>query len=336
MNASALAPCDENRPHLPVMLREVLGALSPADGDVYVDGTFGAGGYSDALLSAANCRVIAIDRDPDATERAKSFEARYPGRFLFLSGCFSRIEGLLKDIGVTRVNGIVLDIGVSSMQIDQAARGFSFRDNGPLDMRMSQSGSSAMDIVNTMDETDLANLIYRFGEERASRKIAHAIVARRTDTPFQDTRSLAETVRGVVRKSRDGIDPATRTFQALRIAVNDELGELESVLAASERLIVSGGRLVVVSFHSLEDRIVKSFLRERSGMGASGSRHLPAALSASSPNSAPTFYINERRARSASDTESRENPRARSARLRSAVRTDAPARSDSTPRKVTP
>lgn len=332
------APFDSStgfRPHLPVMLAEVLDALSPVDGEVYVDGTFGAGGYSGAILNAANCRVIAIDRDPDAVVRARPFQDRYPDRFTFLSGCFSQTEDLLGDIGVTQVNGIVLDIGVSSMQIDQADRGFSFRDNGPLDMRMSQAGPSAMDLVNTLDEEDLANLIYRFGEERASRKIAHAIVTRRTDTPFQDTRSLAETVRSVVRKSKDGIDPATRTFQALRIAVNDELGELDRILAASERLIVPDGRLVVVSFHSLEDRIVKSFLRDRSGTGASGSRHLPAALCAGTSPDTPTFSISERRARSASDTESRANPRARSAKLRSAFRTQAPARPDLMSRKAT-
>jgi len=306
-------------PHIPVLLPEVVGALLPHDGGIYVDGTFGAGGYSRAILAAANCTVYAIDRDPSARAAADAVAASFPGRFHFLAGRFGDMAELLPAELRGRIDGIALDIGVSSMQIDRAERGFSFRTDGPLDMRMGGSGTTAADLVNTLPEADLADLIYRLGEERASRRIAAAIVAARRDAPFSTTLQLAACVRSVVRPSKDGIDPATRTFQALRIAVNDELGELERALAAAEGLLAEGGVLAVVSFHSLEDRIVKRFLDDRSGRSAQPSRHLPHAAR----TAPPAFSLARRKPQSASDSETRLNPRARSAHLRVAVRTTA-------------
>ncbi|MBE1237509.1 16S rRNA (cytosine(1402)-N(4))-methyltransferase RsmH [Phaeovibrio sulfidiphilus] len=334
MSPSVLTAPDAGAPHIPVLLAEVLEALAPSAGDVMVDGTFGAGGYTTAILEAAPCRLLAIDRDPAAVPRAQALETRFGERFTFLPGCFGDMETLLAAAGVERVDGIVLDIGVSSMQLDEAHRGFSFRADGPLDMRMGGTGPDAADLVNSLDETALADILYRYGEERASRRIARAIVRARAEAPVTRTLQLAEIVRSQLPRSRDGIDPATRTFQALRIAVNDELGELERALDAAERLLAPGGRLVVVSFHSLEDRIVKQFLRQRSGQAPGGSRHQP--RDPGQDRVQPAFLLGERKARSATDAEAWANPRARSARLRSAIRTDAPAGHHETSRRAEP
>jgi 16S rRNA (cytosine1402-N4)-methyltransferase len=304
------------------MLTEVLAVLSPRDGRVYVDGTFGAGGYSRAILDAADCAVWAIDRDPDAIRRGEAMAAEYPGRLHLLHGKFGDMDRLLAERNVTLVDGIALDVGVSSPQLDEAERGFSFRADGPLDMRMGQEGPTAADIVNETDETTLADIIWRLGEERKSRRVAHAIVEARKESPISRTLELAEIVRRAVPKSRDGIDPATRTFQALRIHVNDELGELDRALAAAERLLGPGGRLAVVAFHSLEDRRVKAFLRSRAGSSPRVSRHLPAAQE---EGRAPTFTLLKTGTIKPSEEEVAVNPRARSARLRGAERTEAPA-----------
>lgn len=301
--------------HFPVMLPEVLQTLSPKDGEVYVDGTFGAGGYTRAFLESADCTVIAIDRDPAAISRANAMKDEFGERLIFIHGRFGDALELVKAAGYTQVDGFVLDVGVSSMQFDESNRGFSFRFDAPLDMRMdTSSGETAADIVNTYDEEDLANLIYKFGDERKSRYIARAVIEKR---PITTTLQLADLIREVVYKSpKDKIDPATRTFQALRIAVNDELGELERGLAAAEKLLKEGGRLVVVSFHSLEDGIVKSFLYERSGKTPNVSKYLP--LSAKSAD--PTFTLSPKKPLDPSETETSQNPRSRSARLRGAIR----------------
>lgn len=315
-------------PHYPVMLPEVLAALAPADGEVHVDGTFGAGGYSTALLGAATIHLYAIDRDRTALARGEALAQAYGHRFTRLHGCFGEIEQLLADAGVNAVDGIVVDLGVSSMQIDQAERGFSFRFDAPLDMRMDRDGGgrTAADLVNNLDAGDLADIIFQYGEERLSRRIARAIVAARAESPLETTGQLAAIVRAVVPKSpKDTIDPATRTFQALRIAVNDELGEIERLLLAAEKLLRPGGRLVVVSFHSLEDGIVKQFLTERSGRGSRGSRYLPESVG---DRSDPTFTLPTKKAVFPSDNEIAENPRSRSARMRVGVRTDSPAWSE--------
>ena len=319
---------DKSR-HSPVMLAEVLNALEPRDGGVYVDATFGAGGYSRGLLEAADCTVWGIDRDPLAQSIGAELGQEFPGRLTVLAGRFGDMYELLSSVGVERVDGVALDLGVSSMQLDDPARGFSFRADGPLDMRMDADGrlghdmATAADVVNSMAEQELADLIYKYGEERASRRVARAIVELREKASITRTEELADLIRGVVRKSKDGIDPATRTFQALRIFVNDELGELARGLAGAEALLAPGGRLAVVSFHSLEDRAVKEFLRERSGAGPRPSRHLP-DLPVSTHK--PTFTLITRGTVKPGQTETRSNPRARSARLRWAVRTDAPAR----------
>ncbi len=315
--------CDRyySQNHYPVMLPEVLDALSPKDGGVYVDGTFGAGGYSRAILDMADCMVYAIDRDPDAIDRACLVKEEYGSRFKFLSGCFGDVGMLLSDAGVDCVDGFVLDVGVSSMQIDQLERGFSFRFDGLLDMRMDNSSDvqTAADIVNNYDAKDLANIIYEYGQERLSRRIAKAIVSRRNEKEFKTTGDLAEVVRSIVpKKPNDKIDPATRTFQALRIAVNDELGELDRALSASEDILTDGGRLVVVSFHSLEDRRVKNFLRDKSGSVDKGSRHLPVQCYEKDP---AIFELPMRnKAIKPSKEEVEENPRSRSARLRYAIK----------------
>lgn len=301
--------------HQGVMTVEVVDGLAPRADGVYLDGTFGRGGWTRAILAAASCAVIAIDRDEEAATAAEALAAQNPGRLTFIRGRFGDMARLLAERGVTQLEGIVLDLGVSSPQIDNPARGFSFRFDGPLDMRMGGDGPSAADLVAEMAEEDLANLIYRLGEERLSRRVAHAIVANRAEAPIETTGQLAAIIRRVVPKSADGVDPATRTFQALRIAVNDELGELDRGLAAAEALLAPGGRLAVVSFHSLEDRRVKQFLSERVAGGAGVSRHAPAVSKRT-----PSFRSLSNKALRASAAEVSANPRARTARLRLAER----------------
>ncbi len=302
--------------HIPVLLAEVIAALKPHDDGVYVDGTFGGGGYSEAMLRSADCRVVALDRDPAAVARGEDLAKLYAGRLTLIEGRFSEMERLLAPLGVTQIAGVALDLGVSSAQLDDPARGFSFRGDGPLDMRMGREGRSAADLVNSADEAELATIIRDYGEERFARRIARAIVAAR---PLTRTGELAAAIRSVV-PDTGGIDPATRTFQALRIAVNEELDELDRGLAAAERLLEPGGRLAVVAFHSLEDRRVKDFLRRRSTAAPQSSRHVPATR-----GPAPSFRLLTRKPVAASAAETARNPRARSARLRGAERTDAPA-----------
>src|SRR6266700_3725999 len=306
--------------HLPVMLDAVLAALMPVDGAVYVDGTFGAGGYSAALLAAAQCRVVAIDRDPAAVRGAATLAVRHPGRLQVIEGRFGDMERLVGAVMPGPVAGVALDLGVSSMQLDRAERGFSFRFDGPLDMRMGDSGTAAADLVAELSEDSLADLIRSLGEERFARRVARAIVAARQNAPIRRTGELAAIVRAAIPTREPGLDPATRTFQALRIAVNDELGELDRGLASAEQMLMPGGRLAVVSFHSLEDRRVKSFLRQRSGSAAAASRHAPPAPAAPPPS----FRLLTRRPIRPGADEIARNPRARSARLRAAERTAAP------------
>ena len=298
--------------HVPVMAREVVDALQPRDGGRYLDGTFGAGGYTTAMLDRADCQVIAIDRDPDAVAAGQALATRYAPRLRLIEGRFGEMADLLAAEGVEQVDGVALDLGVSSMQFDRAERGFSFRASGPLDMRMEKSGPSAADLVNEADEAELADIFWRYGEERRSRRVARAIVARRAEKRIETTGELAEIVRRAVGPSaRDESDPATRTFQALRIAVNDELGELERGLAAAESVLAMGGRLAVVSFHSLEDRAVKDFVRARAGRVPAPSRHAPP-----SESRAATLRDLTRRPIAPGEAEVANNPRARSARLR--------------------
>jgi 16S rRNA (cytosine1402-N4)-methyltransferase len=309
--------------HIPVLLDEVVSSLAPTAGDLIVDATFGAGGYSRAILAAAECRVLALDRDPSAGAAARAVEAEYPARFAFARSRFSELAGVVAAQGHLAVAGVVFDIGVSSMQLDQPARGFSFRHDGPLDMRMGADGPTAADIVNTASEERLADILFHFGEERQARRIARAIAHDRTEAPFNSTQQLAGLVQRVLKAAKiDGRHAATRTFQALRIAVNDELGELARGLVAAEAVLRPGGRLAVVTFHSLEDAIVKSFLRLRSGRLPQGSRHAPAS---SAGARAPTFITGTGKPMAPSASEIAGNPRARSARLRVAVRTDAPS-----------
>lgn len=307
-------------PHVPVLLDEVIAALAPAPGAVIVDATFGAGGYTRRLLDAG-ASVHAFDRDPDAIMggRGWSEAGESPPRLVLHPRRFSEMVAALAEAGVSHVDGVVMDIGVSSMQLDQADRGFAFSSDGPLDMRMGQQGESAADFLNTAEESAIADVLFAYGEERQSRRVARGIVAAR---PLETTGQLAQVVRKAL-GYRPGApkDPATRSFQAIRIHVNAELDELRAGLAAAETLLVPGGRLAVVSFHSLEDRIVKTFLRAASGAVANASRHLPI----SAPAFAPTFGAVSRAVRAA-DAELARNPRARSATLRAAVRTDAPAR----------
>jgi 16S rRNA (cytosine1402-N4)-methyltransferase len=308
--------------HIPVLLAEVIEGLAPKDGGIYVDGTFGAGGYTTAILEAAPCVVWCIDRDPEALQRGEALTQRFPGRVNFMQGRFGDMADLLAARGISGVDGVALDLGVSSMQIDDRSRGFSFLRDGPLDMRMEKSGRSAADVVNTLSEKELADIIFTYGEERHARRVARAIVEARQERPFSRTLHLADVIRAEVRRAQDGIDPATRTFQALRIYVNDELGELERGLIGAEKILRPGGILAVVSFHSLEDRIVKTFLKARSGSAIRPSRHTPASINAA-PATA-TFTPITRRPVGPSEEEIARNPRARSARLRVAERTSAP------------
>lgn len=308
--------------HTPVLLIPVLQHLQPKDSATYIDATFGAGGYTRAILDSANCNVLATDRDPGAVAGGADLAAAYAGRLKIRTGRFSELEEIARDAGLAEVDGVVFDLGVSSMQLDEADRGFSFQTDGPLDMRMSREGPSAADLVNTLDETELADILFHFGEERKSRAIARAIVRARSQEPLTRTLQLARVVSQVLGSRKiEGRHPATRTFQALRIAVNDELGEVAAGLAAAERLLKPGGRLVVVTFHSLEDRIVKRFLAERAGKAAGSSRHLPQVAQQRSES----FRIVNQRPVIPDEEEVAANPRARSAKLRAGERTDAPA-----------
>jgi len=313
MNAAAA-------PHIPVLADEVVDALAIAPGETHVDGTFGAGGYSKAFLDKGAARVLAFDRDPEAIRYGEALAAACGGRLTLVPERFSRMRQALADRGVDEVDGVALDIGLSSMQLDQAARGFSFQADGPLDMRMSSEGESAADFLNHAGEAEIADVLFHYGEEPRSRRIARAIVAGR---PIERTGQLAALVRKAL-GHHPGMkkDPATRTFQAIRIHVNEELRELEGGLEAAEQVLAPGGRLAVVTFHSLEDRIVKRFLKSRSGSSPARSRHLPAANESGVP--APTFEAVARPVR-ASAAELAANPRARSATLRAARRTAAPA-----------
>ena len=303
--------------HIPVMITEVLDALALFDGGVYLDGTFGAGGYAQAILDAADCHLIAIDRDPDAVASGAAVKARYGDRLTLVQGCFSEMEQLAGAAGAHQVQGVTLDLGVSSMQLDQAQRGFSFAADGPLDMRMAQAGESAADVVNSRGQEELADIIYQLGDERRSRAVARAIVKVRDIAPIERTSTLAEIVAKVVGRGAGRIHPATRTFQALRIYVNSEIEELRQGLRAAERLLAPEGWLAVVSFHSLEDREVKQFLAERSGLQPSPSRHLPPR----DGHLPITFQLPRRGAAKPTPAEIAVNPRARSARLRVAQRT---------------
>jgi 16S rRNA (cytosine1402-N4)-methyltransferase len=307
--------------HVPVLIEEALRFLAPAAGGTFVDGTFGAGGYARAILDAG-ASVIAIDRDPMAIAAAADLKRDAGDRLTLVEGRFSDLDAIAEAHGNERVDGVVLDIGVSSMQLDTAERGFSFRSDGPLDMRMGPDGPTAADVVNGMERGALARVIAVLGEEKKARLVAAAIDRARAAKPIATTLDLAEIVQKAIgRGGADRIHPATRTFQALRIFVNRELEELAEALAASERILGEGGRLVVVSFHSLEDRIVKRFLADRSAKKAAGSRHQPEAAVAP-----PTFELLTRNAVSPDEQEIRLNPRARSARLRAARRTAAPPR----------
>ena len=315
--------------HIPVLARRIVEHLALRDGGLYLDGTFGAGGHTRLILDAANCRVIALDRDQSAIALGAPLVQAADGRLILVQERFSELESVLQSVGVTAVDGILLDVGVSSMQLDQAERGFSFRNDGPLDMRMADDGPTAADVIAAASERDLSVIIATLGEERFARPLARAIVAARNDTPIRTTGALVDIVSRVVWAKPGEIHPATRTFQALRIFVNEELHELADGLAAAERALKTGGRLAVISFHSLEDRIVKRFLSARSRVAAV-SRHQPEVQSAP-----PSFRLVAPKPVVADDDEITENPRARSAKLRVAERTAAPAisaRADALPR----
>ncbi|MBL8549488.1 MAG: 16S rRNA (cytosine(1402)-N(4))-methyltransferase RsmH [Hyphomonadaceae bacterium] len=305
------------RGHAPVMLAEALAALAPRDGEAYLDATFGGGGYARAILQAAACTLTAIDRDPDAIARGRALEQEFAPRFRLVEGAFGDMESFV----AAPVNGIVLDLGVSSFQFDEPERGFSFQQDAPLDMRMDRAGPSAADAVNRLSEAALADLIHFYGEDDDARRIARVLVQERAAAPIARTGALAAAVeRAVGGRKGARTHPATKTFQALRMLVNDELGELSRALTAAERILKPEGRLVVVSFHSLEDRMVKTFLAARAGLSALGSRHAPEAPD---PR-APSFRLEHRKTIAPSEAEVAANPRARSASLRWAVRTDAP------------
>ena len=313
--------------HVPVLLGEVLDALAPRDGGVYLDATFGGGGYAAAILGAASCTLWAIDRDPEAIARGAALAARYPGRLHLLHGAFGDMMAMLEARGVSALDGVVFDLGVSSFQIDDAARGFSFRHDGPLDMRMARAGVSAADLVNTLGEAELADTLYELGEERASRRVARAIVAARAEAPITTTGRLAEVIRSVLPPDKSGHHPATRSFQALRIRVNDELGQVEAALDQAARLLAPGGRLVVVSFHSLEDRLVKRFMIAAAGRVPAPSRHDPAALQVPGhggllARGAAEFRLLANGAGKPGAAEVAANPRSRSARLRAMQRVE--------------
>ena len=307
--------------HVPVMLPEVLRALAPEQGGIYVDGTFGAGGYTRAILQNSQARVIAIDRDPAAIAAGQDLVTEFAPRLTLMQGTFANMQAILERLDLEKVQGVVLDVGVSSMQIDEAGRGFSFMKEGPLDMRMSQEGPAAKDYVNQLSAEDLAKIIFILGDEPRSRTIAREIVRARTVAPLQTTLDLVRAIERAIgpQRAQDRTHPATRTFQALRIHVNAELEELAQALLAAEAVLDEGGRLVVVTFHSLEDRIVKRFFAARSGKQAQASRHFPVAAQ----TDAPTFTQTERNAIAASPAEARDNPRARSAKLRFGLRTAA-------------
>jgi len=312
-----------NQPlHLPVMLRDVLATVAPQAGEVVVDGTFGAGGYSKALLQAAECRVVALDRDPDVKLLADALARDYPGHFLFVPGRFGAMLSLLNGAGIEKVDAIVLDIGVSSMQLDQGDRGFSFRTDAPLDMRMERAGQSAFDVVNSYTEAELIHILRVYGEEKNAKRIAHEIMMERSIAKITTTKQLAAIVEKVsFKRGKEKIHPATRTFQAIRIEVNQELVELEAALEASLSLLKPGGRLVVVTFHSLEDRIVKQFMQSRSDKAQGASRHMPLALVAPVDNAAFSKVTRVL----PSDDEIKLNPRSRSATLRLAIRSGVAA-----------
>ena len=305
--------------HIPVMLAEAMAMLAPREAGTYLDATFGGGGYAAAMLERG-CTVIALDRDPAAIARGAALAARYPGRLTLIEGRFGAMLELLRARGIAALDGVVMDLGVSSYQIDDPARGFSFRADGPLDMRMGGDGLTAAALVNQLPERELADLLYQFGEERAARRIARAIVAARAEAPIETTLALATIVRRAVGPAgrEAGIDPATRSFQALRIRVNDELGEIERALDQAARLLAPGGRLVVVAFHSLEDRLVKRFMQEASGRAPRPSRHLPERA-----ERGHGFSLLTPRALRPGEAEIAANPRARSARLRAIARTAA-------------
>ncbi|MCE8510563.1 16S rRNA (cytosine(1402)-N(4))-methyltransferase RsmH [Ruegeria pomeroyi] len=312
---SGTAAPSPDDPHIPVLLRPLLAAVAPVSG-VWLDGTFGAGGYTRGLLAAGADRVIAVDRDPLAFELAADWAGEYGDRLVMQQGVFSRMDEYASDL-----DGVVLDLGVSSMQLDLAERGFSFMKDGPLDMRMSQEGPSAADLVNTATEAELADILFHYGEERASRRIARAIVKARAEAPIETTLQLAAIVESCLPRPKPGQShPATRSFQALRIAVNAEYDELFEGLMAAERALKPGGKLAVVTFHSIEDRMVKRFLQARAGRSGRANRYAPETV-----EDAPRFELLTRKAVGPDDQELAENPRARSAKLRVAIRTDAPA-----------
>lgn len=304
-------------PHKPVMLSEMLDWLAPRAGGVYVDGTFGAGGYSHAILKAANCMVYAIDRDPTTRQFAERLEREFPGRFVWILGNFADMCSLVSMHGISEVDGIVLDLGISSMQIDDPERGFSFKQGGPLDMRMTGEGVSAADVVNQASEKELADILYYYGEEKMARRIAKAIVAVRGHGPITTTHQLADIVRAAVGNKPGKTDPATKSFQGLRIHINQELDAIEKGLTEAEHLLAPGGRLVVVTFHSLEDRIVKRHYHSRCGRLGEPSRHMPSRHEAAE---APRFFLPKPEKRITSDAEVADNPRARSATMRMMIR----------------
>jgi 16S rRNA (cytosine1402-N4)-methyltransferase len=306
--------------HVPVLVRTAIELLNVRDGGIYIDGTFGDGGTTGAILSAADARVVAIDRDRNSVAHGARRVEAAGGRLILVEERFSALDRVAQSFGHAGVDGVVLDLGVSSMQLDDPARGFSFRSDGPLDMRMGSEGASAADVVAQASERDLADIIFRLGEERHSRAVARAIVAARRRAPIETTQALAEIVADVVPARAGRIHPATRTFQALRMFVNEELEELVAALAAAERILKSAGRLVVVTFHSLEDRVVKALFVER-GRASGVSRHRPEATPI-----VPTFHVLTRRPIVPGTAEVASNPRARSAKLRAAERTDAPPR----------